>query len=106
MSCKCKIIFFSLFASVFLCLSCWIATNAASINDKVLCITNPLTKAKLISDLDGNILLNSIDPEFESIDIIRDILSGEVSFLFKNYKFCSLYSLINKLFNLTNKFLF
>ena len=86
MSYKCKIIFFSLFALVFLCLSCWIATNAASINDKVLCITNPLTKAKLISDLDGNILLNSIDPEFESIDIIRDILSGEVSFLFKNYK--------------------
>ena len=86
MSCKCKIRFFSLFALLFLCLSFWITTNAASMNDKVLCITNPLTKAKLISDLDGNILLTSIDPEFESIDTMRDVLSGEVTFLFKNYK--------------------
>lgn len=60
--------------------------HAESLNDKIYCIVNPTSGAQIITNKEGEVLLANTDPDFESIEIVYDVLSNEQSFLFKNYK--------------------
>ena len=71
---------------IFCFLSLTTQVHAESLNDKVFSIVNPTTKAQIITNKKGNVLLSNIDPEFESIEIVYDVLSNEQAFLLKNYK--------------------
>ena len=61
-------------------------TYAESLSDQVFCIENPISKSLLITNKAGDIVLSSIDPEFESIEIVKDILNNKQTFLLKNYR--------------------
>ena len=68
-----KILISIVFLSILLSLEMY----AESLNDKVFCISNPKTNNQIITNKNGNVILASVDPEFEELAIIHDVLNNE-----------------------------